>query len=431
MPAESPNRNGERPHVVIVGAGFGGLSAAVGLARSPVDVTVVDRRNYHLFQPLLYQVATAGLSPADIAAPVRHVLRDQRNAEVVLGEVTGVDPAARRVELGAESLDYDYLIIGTGARHAYVTPEWERHAPGLKDIEDATAMRARILLAFERAETSADAAERQRLMTFVVVGGGPTGVELAGAIAELAKRALARDFRRIDPSSARVVLLEGAPRLLTSFPEALSAYAARALARLGVEVRCDTFVERVDAAGVKVADEDIGARTVIWAAGVQASPAAAWLGAAADRAGRVEVDDQMRVANFPGVFVIGDTAVIAGRADPLPGVAPVAKQQGAHVARLIHAAVTGKSAPAAFRYRDYGNMATIGRSHAAADFGWLQVKGYIGWLLWCLVHIFFLIGFRNKIMVMAEWAWAYVTFQKGMRLITGKPVNADAGADHG
>lgn len=422
-----------RPHVVIVGAGFGGLSAAVALACSPVSVTVVDRRNYHLFQPLLYQVATAGLSPADIAAPVRHVLRSQTNAEVILGEVTGIDTATRKVRIGPPeaALDYDYLILATGARHAYVAPAWERHAPGLKDIEDATAMRGRILLAFERAETCADAAERARLMTFVVVGGGPTGVELAGAIAELAKRALARDFRRIDPSSARIVLLEGAPRLLTGFPESLSAYARRALERLGVEVRCGTFVEHVDAAGVSVADETIGARTVIWAAGVQASPAAAWLGATADRAGRVQVAADLSVPGCPGVFAIGDTAVLADRDPPLPGVAPVAKQQGAHVARVIHAAVAGGPTPATFRYRDYGNMATIGRSHAAADFGWLRVRGYLGWLLWSLVHIFFLIGFRNKVMVMAEWAWAYVTFQKGMRLITGNLDRADASAPEG
>ncbi len=414
-------RSGEAlSRVVIVGAGFGGLAAARALARSPARVTVVDRRNHHLFQPLLYQVATAGLSPADIAAPIRAILRHQANTEVILGTVTAVDGNAREVVLDGRRLPYDHLVLATGVRHDYYGRDWERHAPGLKTIEDATAIRARVLLAFERAEAAPSPEERRRLLNFVIVGGGPTGVELAGALAELAKRALVRDFRAIDPRAARIFLLEGGPRLLPTFSAGLSAYTERALGRLGVEVRTGAIVDDIDRDGVTVAGSRIAARTVLWAAGVRASPAAAWLDAEADAHGRVKVAADLSVPGHAGIYVIGDAA-LAGDADgrPCPGTAPVAVQQGAYVGGRIDASVRGRGAGGPFRYRDRGNWATIGRSAAVIDFGRLRMKGLPAWLLWGTAHIFFLIGFRNRIAVMLEWLWSYATFRRGMRLITG------------
>ena len=419
-PARAP---GSRVRIVIVGAGFGGLVAAQALAKAPVQVTVIDRRNYHLFQPLLYQVATAGLSPADIASPIRGILRHQANAEVIMARVTDVDRERREVLIddGGRRIPYDYLVIAAGARHAYFGhDEWEEVAPGLKKIEDATAIRHRILVAFEKAETATDPEERRRLLTFVIVGGGPTGVEMAGAIAELAKKTLVKDFRTIDPASARVILVEGGPRVLTAFPEGLSAKARRSLEKLGVEVLTNTPVELCDAAGVVSAGKRIEARTILWAAGVQAAPVAKWLEAEKDRAGRVKVEPNLSVAGNPDIFVIGDCAtVLQANGQPVPGVAPAAKQMGAYVARVIADRIAGKPMRAPFRYRNYGNFATIGRHAAVADFGWIQLSGYLAWLLWGAAHIYFLIGFRNRLAVMLDWMWAYVTYQRGVRLITG------------
>jgi NADH dehydrogenase FAD-containing subunit len=410
-----------KPRVVIVGAGFAGLSAAKALARAPVDVTLIDRRNYHLFQPLLYQVATAALSPADIASPIRGILRDQKNATVLLGKVTGVDKDARAVLIGERRVPYDYLIVATGARHAYFgRDEWEPFAPGLKKIEDATAIRARVLTAFERAEDETDEAERRRLLTFVVVGAGPTGVEMAGAIAELANNALARDFRNIDPRLARVVLVEAGPRVLPVFPEKLSAVAARALQGLGVEVRTGQAVGQCDAQGVAVGGERIESRTVIWGAGVAASAAGKWLGAVTDRAGRVKVGADLSLPGHEEIFVVGDTAAAVNvDGKPVPGIAPAAKQAGIYVARRIAAAVAGGDMPGPFRYRHLGNLATIGRAAAVADFGFVHLSGRLAWLLWGVAHIFFLIGFRNRVTVALDWLVSYVTYQRGARLITG------------
>ncbi|HYD06554.1 MAG TPA: NAD(P)/FAD-dependent oxidoreductase [Reyranella sp.] len=410
-----------RPHIVIVGAGFGGLSAAHALAGAAADVTVVDRRNYHLFQPLLYQVATAGLSPAQIAAPIRAILRRAGNVQVLLGRVTGVDKERRIVTLEDRTLAYDRLVIATGARHAYFGhDEWGPVAPGLKKIDDATAIRRRILAAFERAEAGSDAEARRRLLTFVVIGAGPTGVEMAGAIAELARVALRHDFRNIDPREARIVLVEAGPRVLAAFPEKLSDAAKQALERLGVEVRLGAPVTQCDADGVTIGDQRLPAATLIWAAGVAASSAARWLGAEHDRAGRVIVGPDLSVPGHPDIFVIGDTALAKGAdGKPLPGLAPVAKQQGAYVARLLRAQLAGKPPPGPFHYRDYGTLATIGRRAAVADFGWLRLSGTLAWLLWGAVHISFLIGFRNRLVVLIDWIWAYLTFQSGARLITG------------
>jgi NADH:quinone reductase (non-electrogenic) len=409
-----------RPRVVIVGAGFGGIFAAAELAKAPVDVALIDRRNYHLFQPLLYQVATAGLSPADIAYPIRSIVSRYPNISVIMGKVTGVDLAGRQVLVGDRKMPYDYLIVATGARHAYFGhAEWEPYAPGLKKIEDATEIRRRILLAFERAEATENEMERRRLLTFVIVGGGPTGVEMAGAVVELAHKALSRDFRRIDPKSARIILVEAAPRVLLTFPESLSETARRSLERLGVEVRLGKAVTACDEAGVMVGAERIESATVIWCAGVAASPAARWLGAEKDRAGRVKVNRDLSLPGYPEVFVIGDTAAVDdGKGGIFPGVAPVAKQQGTYTGCAIQARMRGEP-PAPFRYINYGNLATIGRKAAVVDFGWLRVSGFPAWLLWGVVHIFFLIGFRNRIAVALEWIWAYVTFQRGARLITG------------
>jgi NADH dehydrogenase len=427
-----------RPHVVIVGAGFGGLNAAKALAGAEVDVTVIDRRNYHLFQPLLYQVATAGLSPAEIAMPIRAILSRQPNAKVLLGRVTGIDKAKREVEFGERRIRYDTLIVATGARHAYFGhDEWEPHAPGLKKIEDATDIRRKILIAFERAETSVDPQERRRLLNFVVVGGGPTGVELDGAIVELARKALAADFRNIDPSVARVILIEANARVLANFPQSSSSAAKRALENLGVELRLGKVATICDQGGVVIADatgtgpardraeaaqtgERIEARTILWAAGVEASPAAKWLGAERDRAGRATVGKDLTLAGHPEIFVIGDTALaLDGTGRPFPGIAPVAKQQGRYVADVIRARIAGAKPPAPFRYRHIGNLATIGRKTAVADFGFMRLSGRLAWLLWGGVHVLFLIGFRNRIAVLLNWLWAYFTFERGSRLITG------------
>jgi NADH dehydrogenase FAD-containing subunit len=422
-PAPSPRATATlgRPQVVIVGAGFGGLAAAHALRNAPVDVTVVDKRNYHLFQPLLYQVATAGLSPAQIASPIRGILRRQRNATVLMGKVGGVDKPGKCVLLDGRRVAYDYLIVATGARHAYFGhDEWEPFAPGLKKIEDATDIRRRILIAFEKAETETDAAERERLLTFVVIGGGPTGVEIVGAIAELARTALARDFRNIDPGRARILLVEAGPRVLPAFRENLSAAAERALKRLGAEVRAGTPVTAVAADHVMIGAERIETRTVIWAAGVAASPAAKWLGAQKDKAGRVIVNADLTLPGSPEIFVIGDTAAMKDEAGkPVPGIAPAAKQAGAYAARKIKARVAGREFAAPFRYRHAGDLATIGRKAAVVDFGWLRLRGNPAWWLWGAAHIFFLIGFRNRLTVMMDWFWSYLTFQRGSRLITG------------
>ena len=409
-----------KPRVVIVGGGFGGLSTAKGLADAPFDITLIDRNNHHLFQPLLYQVATAALSPADIASPIRGILRGQRNTKIMLAEVSGVDAVRKEVIADAKRLAYDYLVIATGARHAYFGhDDWAIFAPGLKTVDDATYLRRRILLAFERAENETDLDERRRLMTFVVVGGGPTGVEMAGAIAELAKRALASDFQSIDPLCATIILVEAGPRLLTPFVPSLSDAARRSLQQLGVEVRLGVAVTSCSCEGVRLGDEFIPTRTIIWAAGVMASPAGRWLGAESDRAGRVKVRSDLSVPGHTDVFVIGDTAAATGAdGTMLPGVAPVAKQQGQYVARALIARYRGRTT-AAFRYRDFGSLATVGRARAVAQFGKIRLSGFPAWVLWSVAHIYFLIGFRSRFVVALNWAWSYITFQRGSRLITG------------
>jgi NADH dehydrogenase len=415
-----PPASSAKSRIVILGAGFGGLSAAKALARAPAELTIVDQHNYHLFQPLLYQVATAALSPADIASPIRSVLARQANAAVVLAEVSGVDLAGREVFAEGRRIPYDFLVVATGAQHAYFGhDDWERFAPGLKTIDDATYLRRRILLAFEKAESETDPVRRRSLLNFVVVGGGPTGVEMAGAIAELARKALKSDFRTIDPSSARVFLVEAAPRVLTPFDARLSKAALQALGSLGVEVRLDAPVTACDDQGISIGGERIAAATIIWAAGVMASPAGVWLGAKTDRAGRVEVQADLSLPGHPEVFVIGDTALVRSeRGELLPGVAPVAKQEGAYVARLLLDRFAGRQTPP-FRYRDFGILATIGRKHAVVQMGPIRLSGFIAWLLWCFAHIYFLIGFRNRLAVVMNWAWNYFTFQRGTRLITG------------
>ena len=409
-----------KPRVVIVGGGFGGLSTAKGLADAPFDITLIDRNNHHLFQPLLYQVATAALSPADIASPIRGILRGQRNTKIMLAEVSGVDAVRKEVIADAKRLAYDYLVIATGARHAYFGhDDWAIFAPGLKTVDDATYLRRRILLAFERAENETDLDERRRLMTFVVVGGGPTGVEMAGAIAELAKRALASDFQSIDPLCATIILVEAGPRLLTPFVPSLSDAARRSLQQLGVKVRLGVAVTSCSCEGVRLGDEFIPTRTIIWAAGVMASPAGRWLGAESDRAGRVKVRSDLSVPGHTDVFVIGDTAAATGAdGTMLPGVAPVAKQQGQYVARALIARYRGRTT-AAFRYRDLGSLATVGRARAVAQFGKIRLSGFPAWVLWSVAHIYFLIGFRSRFVVALNWAWSYITFQRGSRLITG------------
>jgi NADH dehydrogenase len=414
--------HGDQPRVVVVGAGFGGLEAARKLARSPVDVTVIDRRNYHLFQPLLYQVATAALSPADIAQPIRAVLRDQRNATVLLDEVIGVDVAARRVEtrFGTDQ-SYDYLILATGSQYAYFGhDDWPRLAPGLKSIDDATLIRRRVLFAFEEAENVTDPEIRQRLLTFVLVGAGPTGVEMAGALVELAHASLSRDFRHINPHTAHILLVEAGPRVLSGFPERLAVFARHSLERMGVEVLLDTPIEAIDSHGAVANGKRIEAATVIWCAGVEASPVARWLGIVAGKGGRVRVAPDLSVPGHAEIFVIGDAACLTGpTGEPLPGLAPVAKQQGQYVGEVVARLVRREPPPPPFHYRDQGALATIGRHSAVADLGWIKLTGWVAWILWGIVHIFFLIGFRNRMAVFLNWIWAWLTYGRGARLITG------------
>lgn len=419
------------PRVVIVGAGFAGVTCAEALRHEQLSVTLIDRHNYHLFQPLLYQVATTMLAPNDIAAPIRTMFRDSDNTRVLLGEVTAVDTARQSVSVasavGTRDVDYDYLVIATGASHSYFgRDEWAPFAPGLKRVEDATEVRRRLLSAFELAEGAASPAQQRALLTFVIVGGGPTGVELAGAIAELARHGMTREFRHIDPASARVMLVQAAPRLLPAFAEPMSHEAKRALERIGVEVRLDSRVEQIDGEGVVVNGERIESRAVFWAAGVVASPAARWLNAKADPAGRVCVNEDLSVGELANVFVVGDTALsLAWEGKPVPGLAPAAKQQGAYVASLIAARVARRKTPPPFRYRHLGSLATIGRKAAVADFGRLRLSGTPAWWLWGVVHVAFLAGLRNRLSVVVDWFWAYLTFRSGTRLITGEPLRTD------
>ena len=408
------------PRVVILGGGFGGLNAAKALRKAPVHVVLVDRRNHHLFQPLLYQVATAALNPSDIATPIRRILRHQRNAEVVLGEATGIDVPGRRVLLRDGMVPYDFLIVATGATHAYFGhQEWEAYAPGLKTVEDALEIRRRVLLAYEAAEREEDAARREEWLTFVVVGGGPTGVELAGALAEISRHVLTRDFRRIDPRKARVVLIEAGPRILPAYVPELSERAAERLRQMGCEVLLGTPVTLVDREGVTMGDHRIRSRCVIWAAGVAPSPVARSLGAPLDRVGRVKVQPELTVPGAPEIFVIGDLAAVNDRhGNPVPGLAPPAIQGGRHAARQIVRVLRGQPREP-FRYFDKGTLATIGRNAAVAQIGRIRTIGFFAWLLWLLVHIMMLIGFRNRFLVLAEWGWTYFRYERGARLITG------------
>jgi NADH dehydrogenase len=408
------------PHVVIVGAGFGGLMAARALARAPVRVTVLDRRNHHLFQPLLYQVATAALSPGDIAYPIRSILRRQANATVLLADVLQVEPAARRVVLDEGSLDYDYLVVATGARHSYFGhDDWEAAAPGLKSLEDALEIRRRILLAFEKAERETDPERRRALLTFVLVGGGPTGAELAGAVGEISRHVLVSDFRSIDPREARIMLVEAGPRILPAFPPDLAERAEQSLRHLGVEIRVNSSVTGVGEDYVDVAGQRLEAGTILWCAGVSASPLARSLGVPLDRAGRVLVAPDLTVPGHPEIFVIGDLAAFLHQTgQPLPGVAQVAIQQGRQAASNIARAAAG-ARTLAFHYKDRGNLAVLGRASAIAEIGRWRLSGLVAWLCWCFIHILYLIGFRNRLVVMLEWAWSYLTWQRGARLITG------------
>lgn len=417
-----------RPHVVIIGGGFGGLNAVKSLADAPVRITMVDRRNHHLFQPLLYQVATAALSPADIAAPIRRVLRNQDNVAVILAEVTAIDAANRQVMLGDDRLAYDYLIVATGASHAYFGhDEWEGVAPGLKTLEDALTIRRRVLLAFEEAERTSDPEARRALLTFVVVGGGPTGVEMAGALAEMAQHTLANEFDRIDPAAARVILVEGLDRLLPPFPPSLGDNARTTLEALGVTVRTKAMVTHIDGAGVSIGEERIPARTVVWAAGVKASPVAESLGVELDRAGRVPVSPDLSVPGHPEIFVIGDLASIVKRdGKPVPGIAPAAIQGGKWAAANIGRRIAGeRSRP--FRYRDLGNMAVIARNEAVVHVRGVKMTGFPAFVAWAVVHVVNLIGYRSKIQVTIQWLWSYATSQRGARLITGEQTRAKAG----
>jgi NADH dehydrogenase len=408
------------PHVVIIGGGFAGLDAAKALAGAPVRVTVIDRHNHHVFQPLLYQVATAGLSPGDIASPIRWILRRQRDLRVLLARVERIDLAGRRVHLdGGDAVAYDALIIATGVTHSYFgRDDWAAAAPGLKTLDDALEIRRRVLLAFERAERESDPARQRELLTFAIIGGGPTGVELAGALAEIARQALRSEYDAIDPATARILLLEAGPSILPAFPPSLRDAARRSLVRLGVEVREGSAVTQVDPGAVSIGAERIGAGTVLWAAGVKASAVGASLGVPLDRAGRVIVQPDLAIPGHPEVFVAGDLAAFTHQTGAqLPGVARVAKQQGVHAARSILRRLRGEPT-AAFRYREYANMATIGRNAAIADFNWWRVSGYLAWCLWLSVHILFLIGFRNRLSVMLQWAASYMTYQRSVRLIT-------------
>ncbi|MBR7654194.1 NAD(P)/FAD-dependent oxidoreductase [Brucella oryzae] len=414
------------PHIVVVGAGFGGLQLIHDLRNVNVQITLIDQRNHHLFQPLLYQVATTILATSEIAWPIRHLFRDRKEVTTLLGTVTDVDTERRQVQLedGTE-ISYDTLVLATGARHAYFgNDQWEALAPGLKALEDATTIRRRLLLAFERAERETDEARKQALLTFAIVGGGPTGVELAGIIAELAKQTIWPEFRNIDTRQTRVMLLEAGPRILAAFPEDLSDYALKALEKLGVEVRLGIPVKDITAEGVTVGEEFIPCRTAIWAAGVAASPAATWLNAESDRAGRVKVLSNLNIPGHDDIFVIGDTAWVEGPdGKPVPGIAPAAKQQGAYVAKVIKSRIDGKTPPMPFRYKHQGNLATIGRGAAVVDMGRFKLKGIIAWWFWGIAHIFFLIGTRSRAAVAWSWLWTYISGQHSARLITqGKPV---------
>ena len=409
-----------RPRIVIIGGGFGGLYTARGLKHVAADITLVDRHNYHLFQPLLYQVATAALNPSDIAAPIRGIIRGQKNVSVILGEAVAVDTAQKLVQLADGQLAYDFLVVATGATHSYFGhPEWERFAPGLKTIDDALEIRRRVLLAFEAAERETDPAKQTAHLTFVVIGAGPTGVELAGALSEIARQTMVRDFRKIQPESARVMLLEGKDRVLPTYPPDLSAKAQKQLEHLGVEVMTHAVVTNVSDDEVCIGDRTIATQTILWGAGVQASALAQSLGVPLDRAGRVVVEPDLTIPGHPEVFVIGDLAASKQRDGSLvPGVAPAAIQAGQHTARNLERAVEGQPLRP-FRYRDKGSLATIGRAAAVADFGKLRFGGFFAWMAWLVIHIFFLIGFRNRFLVITQWAWAYLTYQRGARLITG------------
>lgn len=419
-----------RHRVVIIGGGFGGLSAALKLKRVPADVTLIDRCNYHLFQPLLYQVATGALSPANIASPLRQILKGHRNTEVLLAEATRIDAANRRVILSDGSVDYDTLIISTGATHQYFGhPEWEEFAPGLKTIEDATAMRRRILLAFEAAEREQEPDKRRALLTFVIVGGGPTGVELAGALGEIAKDALRSDFRSIDPSSARIILVEGTDRVLPSYPPKLSAAARRMLEHLGVTVRTGAFVTGVSEHAVTLREgdrtEQIPARTILWAAGVLTSPLGKSLseaiGAPLDKSGHIIVQPDLSVPGHPEIFVIGDLANYSHQTGrPLPGVAQPAIQEGRYVAKVISRRLRQQTPPSPFHYFDKGNLATVGRAAAVADLNWLRISGIPAWLIWIFVHLFYIMEFRNRLLILLQWGWLFITYDRSARLITGK-----------
>ena len=409
-------------HFVIVGGGFAGLWATRALASAPVRITLIDRHNHHLFQPLLYQVATAGLSAPDIAAPLRHILRKQANVEVRLAEVAAIAPQEKHVVLAdGTTIAYDALLLATGATHAYFGhDEWARHAPGLKTLDDALQLRRHLLLAFERAEAETDPGKRAAWLSFAIVGGGPTGVELAGTLAEIARHTLKNEFRRIDPSQARVRLVEAGPRVLASFPGTLSEKARRQLERLGVEVVTGTPVSDITDEGYRLGETFIPAKTVVWAAGVAASPLARTLGVSLDRAGRVPVQPDLSVAGHPDIFVAGDLAAVTSDGRPVPGVAPAAKQMGRHVAQVLRARLDGRASPGDFRYQDYGNLATIGRMAAVVDFGRLKFSGLLAWWFWLTAHVFFLIGFRNRLVVLLNWCWAYWSYQRGARIILGK-----------
>ncbi len=408
------------PHVLVIGGGFGGLWATRALASAPVRVTLVDRTNHHLFQPLLYQVAMAGLSSPDIAAPLRHILRRQRNVVVRMDVAREIDVELRRVRFDGGSLDYDYLVVASGARHAYFGhDEWARHAPGLKTLDDALHIRRHMLEAFEAAERAVDPRAQAEWLDFVIIGGGPTGVELAGTLAEIARHTLPREFRHSDPRRSKIHLVEAGPRVLASMPPSLSDRARRQLERLGVSVHLGKPVTAIDERGVDLGDERIDARTVLWAAGVAASPLGAQLGGERDRAGRVHVAEDLSLPAHPEVFVVGDLAAVAQDGKPVPGVAPAAKQMGAHAAAMIRERLAGR-ATRAFRYRDYGNLATIGRMAAVVDLGRLRFSGAPAWFFWLWAHVFFLIGFRNRLVVMAEWIWSYVTYQRHARIIIGR-----------
>jgi NADH dehydrogenase len=420
MNTQQTSRMAEKlPHVVIVGGGFGGLYAATALRKAPVHVTLIDRTNHSVFFPLLYQVATGGLSPDEIAAPIRSLLRHQRNAEVLMTEVTGVDTERREVQTADGPVAFDFLILATGVRYNYFGhPEWQQYAPSLKSIADAATIQRRLLQSFERAELETNPDEIQALLTFVLVGGGPTGVEMAGAIAELARKGLADEFRRVDPRQARILLLEGGPRLLAQFPEHLGHDAQQALERLGVEVRTGAVVSDVSAEGVRVGQEQIISRNVIWTAGVVATPVGGWLGAETDRIGRVKVAPDLSVPNQPDIFVVGDVAFLEQNGAPLPGVAQVAIQQGHYVGDVIRRRVLARPARRPFHYRNPGNMATVGRAFAVADFGRITTRGFLTWLLWLAIHVYYLAGLRNRLQVLLQWTWAYFTYERTVRVLS-------------